>query len=194
MTSINHYSIARTGARANMAMKQAVASGARSFLPNRWAEMIPFRSRRVSFFVIVLSLAVSIRAHAGAWGNDSFENDDALDWTATCKTSWSISLVRDAFSHAISAKYLEAPDGSVVVAAAEVVAAAKRRPHPKLPAELAAWVKHQGMGKLSRLAPLALKALKRVRDQKVSELRQLWDGGDPSGWLACISDLELRLR
>lgn len=91
---------------------------------------------------VVLSTACG-RAVAGAWGEGSFENDDALDWVATCSSSKSISPVRQSLERALRGKYLKAPEASSAVAAAEVVAAAKGRPNPKLPAELAAWVKRQ---------------------------------------------------
>jgi hypothetical protein len=144
--------------------------------------------------IIAIVLGAESSARAGAWGDGSFDNDEALDWAATCAAAKSTSPVRDALQGALRGKYLEAPQGSSAVAAAEVVAAARGKPSPKLPAELAAWIKRQPAQELSRLAPLARKALKRVRDPKTSELRQLWDEGKPARWLEAISDLESRLR
>jgi hypothetical protein len=150
--------------------------------------------KRGSLVIAIVLGAGAGTALAGAWGEGSFQNDDALDWVATCASTKSTAPVRDALERALRGKYLEAPEGSSAVAAAEVVAAAKGKPNPKLPAELAAWVKRQPAQALSLLAPLATRALTRVRDPKASELRQLWDEGNPAKWLAAIANLESRVR
>ena len=157
----------------------------------RWAEVF----RRTLFLGIVVAfMAASRVAMAGAWGDGSFENDDAMDWAATCAEARSIAPVREALERSLRGKYLEAPDGSEAVAAAEVVAAARRKPMAGLPGDLAAWVKRQSPAALAKLAPLALRALRRVRDPKTSELRQLWDQAKPEKWVEVITDLESRLR
>jgi len=143
--------------------------------------------------IVVAFMAASPVAMAGAWGDGSFENDDALDWAATCSEAKSIAPVREALERSLHASYLEAPDGSEAVAAAEVIAAAKRNRMAGLPPDLAAWVKRQSPAALAKLAPLALRALKRVRDPKTSELRQLWDPVKPAKWITVITDLESRL-
>ena len=56
----------------------------------------------------------------GAWGSGPFENDDACDWLDELADS-GVAALREALALADAADYLEAPDGSVVVAAAEVV-------------------------------------------------------------------------
>jgi len=38
--------------------------------------------------IVVAFMAASPVAMAGAWGDGSFENDDALDWPATCSELW----------------------------------------------------------------------------------------------------------
>src|SRR2546430_16610875 len=63
-------------------------------------------------------------AYAGAWGDGNFENDDALDWVADCVKSATPVPVSAAIDGAVRSKYIEAPEGSAAVAAAEVVAAA----------------------------------------------------------------------
>jgi hypothetical protein len=155
--------------------------------------MLPIRTRVGALVITVVFGSAPSRALAGAWGEGSFENDDALDWVATCAESKSILPVRDVLERALRGKYLDAPDGSSAVAAAEVVAAAKGKSNPKLPAELTAWVNGQRKA-LRELAPLAIRALTRVRDPKTSELRGLWDEAKPAKWLAAIADLESRLR
>lgn len=142
---------------------------------------------------LLASLVFASIAHAGAWGDGSFENDEALDWVADCVRSNSVTPVRDTLNGALRGKYLEAPEGSAVVADAEVVAAALGNPSPKLPAELRSWIQHQPAEQLAGLAPLARSAIARLRDPKVSELRQLWSEGKPNTWLDVITELESRL-
>jgi hypothetical protein len=157
--------------------------------------MVHFRFHPRPLLLIVAMLGVaSSTALAGAWGEGSFDNDDALDWAAACAAAKSAAPVRETLERALRAKYLEAPEGSSAIAAAEVVAAAKGKANPKLPAPLAAWTKRQPARALSQLAPLASRVLIRVRHPKQSELRALWAEGDPAKWLAAIADLESRLR
>jgi hypothetical protein len=143
--------------------------------------------------VLLLSLFVAASARAGAWGEGSFENDDALDWAAECSHSNGTDPVAQALRTALDAKYIEASSASAAVAAAEVVAAALGKPSTKLPADLQSWVRRQPAGSLSQLAPLARKVLARVQDPKTSELRQLWSEGKENGWARVIADLAARL-
>lgn len=144
--------------------------------------------------VITAVCSFPIVANAGAWGEGSFDNDDALDWVATCVAARSVAPVKDALERALRNRYVELPEGSGAVVAAEVIAAAKGRPHPKLPAELATWTKRQPAGALAQLAPLAKRALARLRNPKVSELRGSWDEGNSAKWLKAVAELESRLR
>jgi hypothetical protein len=131
--------------------------------------------------------------HAGAWGTGSFDNDDALDWADECTRSTSVASLVTAFDAAVRNKYVEAPDGSRAVAAAEVVAAALGKPNPKLPSGLRAWVQRQPSANLASLAPQARAALARVLDPKASELRQLWSEGKPNKWPEVVAELQSRL-
>jgi hypothetical protein len=151
-------------------------------------------SALVSLLLVgTLTLAPNV-ALAGAWGAGSFDNDDAADWVISCAGQKSIEPVRQALQFALDQKYLDAPFGSNAIAAAEVVAAARGKASPKLPSELAAWTKRQRASALVALTPLALRALARVREPKTSELRGLWDEGDPKKWLQAVAELEARLR
>ena len=65
----------------------------------------------------------------GAWGFGSFDNDDAADFLADATESGDLSLVRGALDNVLtSTEYVEAPDASQAIAAAEIVAAALGRP------------------------------------------------------------------
>ncbi len=65
----------------------------------------------------------------GAWGNGSFENDDAADFLTEVTEGEDFAPVREIFATVVnSTEYLEAPDASQAIAAAEIVAASCGRP------------------------------------------------------------------
>lgn len=142
---------------------------------------------------LIASILLTGPVYAGAWGAGSFENDDALDWVDECVKATSPVPVSTALKTAILSNYLEVPEGSRAVAAAEVVATALGKPNPKLPPQLRAWVQRQSSKSLVQLAPAARKALARVLDPKASELRQLWSEGTPNNWPEVIAELQSRL-
>lgn len=134
-------------------------------------------------------------AKAGAWGSASFDNDDALDWVAQCVKSKGAALVASTLGAALADGYLEAPECSAAVAAAEVVAAAKGRASASLPKELASWLVQQPRSEFVKLAPTASKAMSRVLDGPKSELRELWkEGKDFPAWKGHMQDLLARLK
>ncbi len=127
----------------------------------------------------------------GAWDVGSFDNDDAEDWAAEFEESPSMSAVIESLERAIASRYVEAPEGSIAIAAAEVVAAVAGNASPALPAGIAAWAARQPrQGGSERLAR---KAVARVSMGKSSELRELWEDSTPAEWQAAIAELEERL-
>lgn len=146
-------------------------------------------------FLISLTvvLLLATQACAGTSGPGSFDNDDALDWIAECVAAKDAQAVTAALKAALGKGPLEAPSAAAAVAAAEVVAAARGKPAKGLPPELREWVERQAKPALTNLAPMALQALGRVKDPKISELRQLWAESQANPWLAAIADLERRL-
>lgn len=130
---------------------------------------------------------------AGAWGEGSFENDDALDWVSQCTQSAGTKVLAATLTSALKAKYLEAPDGSAAVAAAEVVAATQGRADPALPKELRSWLERQPKAEFAALLPMARQVLKKVRNPKESELALLWSEGKGIRWESRIAELEARL-
>jgi Domain of unknown function (DUF4259) len=143
-------------------------------------------------FASLLSL-LSIAAIAGASGEGSFENDDAVDWISECIQTVGGKMIVEALTTAIDTKYLEAPDGSAAVVASEIVAAAQGKASSNFPKDLAAWLERQPRLQIAALSPLALQALKKVRDPKASELKQLWSEGKKNTWEQKIFELERRL-
>ena len=130
----------------------------------------------------------------GAWGHDSFENDDAGDWRYELIESADMSTITEALNavtdNAIS--YLEAPDCAIAIAAAEVVAALHGASSANLPADVAAWV--DGKQQPDNATTLnATKAISAILSK--SELKELWEESeqDYPEWTAVMNDLIARI-
>jgi Domain of unknown function (DUF4259) len=78
----------------------------------------------------------------GAWGVGSFDNDDAADWlNDQLRRSADLRPIQtalDAVAQLDPTGYLEAPEASAAVAAAEVVAALAGDPAANLPSDVTA--------------------------------------------------------
>src|SRR5687767_2197197 len=97
----------------------------------------------------------------GTWGPDAFANDNAMDWIGELSDE---GTVREALRVADVPRdqYVEAPDGEIALAPAEVVAAALGRPlAPDMPDEVVAWIDVHGAG-AADLRDQALAAIDRV--------------------------------
>ncbi|MBS2028501.1 MAG: DUF4259 domain-containing protein [Deltaproteobacteria bacterium] len=129
----------------------------------------------------------------GAWSASSFENDDAADWIYELEEADDLEILETTLeSAAENDDYLEAPEGSMAIAAAEVVAALLGKPAPELPDEVTAFVARMKAPPNRGLAELALKAVERVKTR--SELQELWDEGENAkAWHALLADLSKRL-
>ena len=128
----------------------------------------------------------------GAWGVGPFDNDDACDWLDDVVEGGG-DLLREVFALAVGRDHVEAPDGMIVVAAAEVVACMRGRGRGgELPEALAAL--------LTRAAPpdpelveAARAGVDRVLGAR-SELHDLWRDSDSYGaWRSDLADLRRRL-
>ncbi|MGC4017387.1 MAG: DUF4259 domain-containing protein [Luteolibacter sp.] len=130
----------------------------------------------------------------GAWGTGCFENDDAMDWIWDLDDAEDTTLLKDIFSGCIESKdYLESTDGSIVIAAAGVVAALNDQPDDELPDGVTAYVEKIGSEPSADLLALAAKAVKKVAGD--SELKELWEEEDNlDGWLKAIGSLQKRLQ
>jgi hypothetical protein len=129
----------------------------------------------------------------GAWGAGSFENDDAMDWVDTLVEASTVEVLADSLKPALTPRsYLEAPEASVVVAAAEVVAAALGSPVGNLPADVTDWVATHAADFDGGIEADAIRAIDRVTSD--SELRELWEESDTAEeWKAAVTDLRSRL-
>lgn len=136
----------------------------------------------------------------GAWGTGSFDNDDALDWLADLERNGPAFLEQtlDVKSGSLGLAflgYIDAPEASAALAAAEMVAAAQGRPPANWPPQAAQWLAaHRAALNPERLRGKALDAIAAVR--KKSELRDLWVESEKflPQWLAGLKDLERRLK
>src|SRR5215468_4138208 len=130
----------------------------------------------------------------GAWGHNSFENDEARDWVADLEAVSDVSVIVEALAHVTDepGQYMEAPECSMAIAAAEVVAALNGRPSSSLPGKVQAWL----AGKPAPAASLVAKARRAVDAVLVeSELKDLWteNVGDFPKWTSALNDLKQRL-
>jgi hypothetical protein len=112
----------------------------------------------------------------------AFGNDDAADRAAELlETSQPAEFVGKTLQLASHSGYLEAPEGSQLVAAAAVIAAACGVTPQGFPEELREWIRGKDLS-LKRLAPAALVSIRRVLSED-SELRDLWQESDDfSAW------------
>ena len=131
----------------------------------------------------------------GAWDIGPFDNDDASDWLYDLEESSDTSVIADTLEAVTDAgdDYLEAPDCSTALAAAEIVAALRGHPLPNLPDEAKTWTEANEGLDVSSLVPEALAAVKRIRTN--SELKELWDeSSEAAKWHATLDDLSSRLK
>jgi uncharacterized protein DUF4259 len=135
----------------------------------------------------------------GAWAADSFGNDDAMDWVFDLQKSSGLNIVRSAIAGVPdSGEYIEAPEASVALAAAEVVAALLGRPMAELPDEVSAWVNaHRELVPDDDLVRSVRQTCVRIGDDlESSELAQLWAEAAPDdreAWRAGVRSLRERL-
>src|SRR5262245_57980703 len=108
----------------------------------------------------------------GAWAHGSFDNDDALDGVGELEGAEDTEPITQAFDAVLEADdYREAPEASMGIAAAEVVAALLGKLAAKLPDEVTSWL----VGKKPPKPALVKKAQRVVeRILKDSELKELW--------------------
>ena len=149
------------------------------------------------FAISIFLLICSCLASAGGWDVGPFDNDDALDWVWELSESNDLSVVEEALQSAISTSgYLEAPTGSIALAAAEVVAALKGKPRAQLPDEVTSWVASHKFEVDDQLVKAARQAIVLVQDAKSSELAQLWSDSEEllNQWHKDLADLAQRLQ
>lgn len=132
----------------------------------------------------------------GAWGSGNFENDEASDWLNDFCDSPDEERILNALLSVTETdedEYLELPDCSIGLAAAEVVAALNDAPNAAIPDEVKVCVSELEMELDANMVSSALLAIERIKTN--SELKELWDESeDADQWYAALADLETRLK
>ncbi len=128
----------------------------------------------------------------GAWGHQSFENDDAMDWLRKLEESEGLSVLESAFRRISEAdgEYLEMPECSNAIAAGEVVAALLGRPFHKIPDRVSRWIEGKPKPSAS-LVDLAKSSIQIVVNG--SELQEVWADAGTDEWINSVIDLQSRL-
>jgi hypothetical protein len=117
------------------------------------------------------------------------QNDDAADWLAGFAEAPDWSMVDAAFD--LNTDYLEGPESCNALAAAEVVAAAKGSPSPRLSDQVRNWAAGQAAGGEQR-TERATETVQRIRDD--SELSGLWEDTDEfEDWKKSVEETIARL-
>ena len=144
---------------------------------------------------VIVFFFTTAAANAGAWGYESFENDDALDWVENFLKRGGQSAVEKTIASVAKGRgYLQASDGCYAIAACEVLAAAQGRPSTDLPKDVAALAKKLSSKPSDAVRKDARDALDRILG-KESELSELWKDAKESfeKWKKLIEDLKSRV-
>jgi hypothetical protein len=130
----------------------------------------------------------------GAWGPGVFENDDASDWVWELEDDTDGTVLADALSIVTTApvsEFIEAPDASNALAAAEIVASARGSRAADLPTEAVVWLDAHSAVVDEKLVAKARTAVERIAAD--SELKELWDESDSTAWSTVVAALAARL-
>jgi hypothetical protein len=131
----------------------------------------------------------------GAWGDGSFDNDDAADWLIDLVSGDTLEPVLVAFDEVLTGEgYVEEDSGFMIIAAGEVVALLRGKPGQDLPEHLIAWHDEHHLPVDDTLAQQAIQAVQMVHD--ASELRDFWEESpeDFQVWEQGVKDLLSRLQ
>lgn len=133
----------------------------------------------------------------GAWSHESFGNDDACDWAAQLEEHKDFGLVESTLDALLSVgdEYLEAPEASEAIAAAEVVARSQGNFGAQNDASenIDVWVARVKLRPSAALIDKARRALDRILTEP-SELLELWEESEESeAWQDAVSELKTRV-
>jgi hypothetical protein len=134
----------------------------------------------------------------GAWSHESFANDDACDWAAELSESDDLELIASTLDVVVANgdQYLETPEASRAIAAAETVARLQghfgmRDGHSEPVDE---WVGRVKLVPPESLARTARQVLERILVAP-SELLEIWgEAEDGDAWFEAVKDLKGRIR
>ncbi|HSZ64464.1 MAG TPA: DUF4259 domain-containing protein [Terriglobales bacterium] len=125
------------------------------------------------------------------WGTGSFENEEAQNFLAKLN-SLGIEDLSPILARASDHDYLDAPEGTVAIVVAEIVATARGNPPHAVPIQISDWIAKIEGSPSSEMSELARRAVEKVRTS--SELKDLWlEAEGLNEWSAVLRDLEERL-
>lgn len=128
-------------------------------------------------------------------GTGTFDDDDANDWLDSFESDGpaAIETALTTVTELGREEYLEAPEASHALAAAELVAAARSGEDDRLPeAFRPRFAAHVDAINDADLTAPARKAVARVL--RSSELKELWDDAGDEDWEEGVRDLLERLK
>jgi hypothetical protein len=133
----------------------------------------------------------------GTWSVDAFGNDDAADWAHELEQAEDLDPVQEAIDAVLSVgdEYLEAPEASIALAAAEVLARLCGNPGEKnsYTEVIDRWVEGAQLKPTVELLDKAQAAIARILAEN-SELKELWEDSDEyDAWQESVDNLRTRL-
>lgn len=134
----------------------------------------------------------------GAWSCESFGNDDACDWVYELEESDNLDFLESTLDAVLTMgeEYLEAPEATRAIAAAEVVARLQGNFGIRDSYSESAdnWVDKVKLTPPATLAHKARQALDRILSEP-SELLELWqESEEGEDWMAVVLNLKERIR
>lgn len=129
----------------------------------------------------------------GTWGVKTFENDGTSDWLWELEETSDNSALVAALNQE-ETDYLDAADGEIILAAAEIIYGLAHEPRPGIPENAVKWIsKHRDLD-VSPLVAKAIAMIDLVLADK-SELRELWEENEDKypEWHAHVMELRSKL-
>ncbi|MFC5050810.1 DUF4259 domain-containing protein [Rubritalea spongiae] len=123
-----------------------------------------------------------------AWGTKTFEEDTANDWIQELIDA---DDAREFLIDSLSTEpgFIEADQGSIVLAASETLIALLDEPRVGVPGELVDWVGDNECDDVSDLPETAVESIDRVLGEE-SEIRQIWsEAEDFDEWLENVEQM-----
>ncbi len=133
----------------------------------------------------------------GAWSYEPFGNDDACDWASQLGRSHDLTLIEITLDVvlAVGSEYLEAPEASEAIAAADAIARLRGRfgQRDSYSELVDAWAREVKVQPSEALMTKATRVLDRIISEP-SELLELWQESDEGEmWLAAVRALKARI-
>ena len=132
----------------------------------------------------------------GAWGAGVFENDDACDYVSEVIGDRDLKRLHATLGRVANFgdEYLEAPEASEALAAADIVARLKGNwgQRDAYTAKLDTWVEQSRLSPGTDMIVAARNAVQRVVTEP-SELMELWEEGDATEFRQAVDELASRL-